>query len=87
MLSNKLPKFVLRGKHNVLADLKVEKGKKTNFLLVTGASSFIKGAGSLTPALSTIYVCDANSGHLFAYGLRFNRTAYSQAVPSEIGFG
>lgn len=82
-LSEKVGKFILASKYNVLVDLKVERGKKVNLLLATGGSQYIKGGAALQPAMSTIYVCDANSGRFCAYGVQYNATAYKSAAPSE----
>ncbi len=83
-LSGRTGKFTLVGKTNVLVDLAVEKGKKVNFLLVTGSAQFIRGGASLNPAGSTIYVCNANTGAFVAYGMAFNATQFAQAVPTEV---
>lgn len=54
-------------KRNVVADLKVEKGKKPSFVMATGIVNW-KGVGGLQrPANSVCYVCDANTGRFGAY--------------------
>ncbi|HTN76642.1 MAG TPA: hypothetical protein VL096_15390 [Pirellulaceae bacterium] len=83
-LNNKTAAFTLGGKYNVMTDLKIAKGKKVNFLLVSGSANFVRGGGSLTPASSAIYVCDANTGAFVSYGLAYSSTAYATATPAEI---
>ena len=83
-LSGRTGAFTLGGKTNVLTDLKVEKGKKVNFLLVTGGAAFIRGGATLNPAPSAIYVCNANTGAFVAYGMAFNATTFAQGTPTEV---
>jgi hypothetical protein len=66
-----------QGKHNVLNDLGgVEEGKKPNYVMVTGAASFYRGADAMTaPGGCVVYVADANTGKFAAYGMGYNRTA------------
>jgi hypothetical protein len=56
-------------KRNVVADLKVEKGKKPAFLLATGIVTWRGFPGPVRPANCVAYVCDANTGRFGAYGV------------------
>ena len=67
-------------KHNVLADLGVEKGKKPNFLLATGQAQFRSTGGAVQFAGSIVYVADANTGAWAAYALPWNRQAETVGV-------
>lgn len=62
-------------KHNVIADLGVEKGKKPQFLLATGQAQFRSTGGAIQFAGSIVYVADANTGNWAAYALPWNRQA------------
>jgi hypothetical protein len=84
VMNNRGYTFSLVGKTNVMADLKIEKGKKVNFLLVSGSTNFVRGGGALQPASSTLYVCDANSGAFVAYGMAYAANALATVTPSEI---
>jgi len=54
-------------KRNVVADLKVEKGKKPAFVMASGAVNWRGFSGLQRPAQSVCYVCDANTGRFGAY--------------------
>lgn len=56
-------------KRNIVADLKVEKGKKPSFIMATGVLTFRGFAGPIRPANCVVYVCDANSGRFGAYAV------------------
>lgn len=84
VMNNRAYTFSLVGKTNVLADLKLEKGKKVNMLMVSGQTNFVRGGGPLQPAGSTLYVCDANTGAFVAYGLAYPANALAAATPAEI---
>jgi len=84
VMNNRGYTFSLVGKTNVMADLKIEKGKKVNFLLVSGSTNFIRGGGTLQPASATLYVCDANSGAFVAYGMAYPANALATVTPAEI---
>lgn len=62
-------------KHNVIADLGIEKDKKPRFLITTGQASFRSTGGTLQFASSIVYVADANTGNWAAYALPWNRQA------------
>ncbi len=66
----------------VLGDLKVERGKKVNLLMVSGQTTFVRGGAGANPANSTLYVCDANTGAFVAYGMLYPRTALAAAAPA-----
>lgn len=61
-------------KHNVVADLGIERGKKPQYLMVTGRVAF-RGGGQLRPADCMVYVVDGNTGNFAAYILPWNRQA------------
>jgi hypothetical protein len=84
VMNNRSYTFTLVGKYNVLADLKVDRTKKINLLMVSGQTTFIRGGAAANPANSTIYVCDANSGAFVAYGMLYPRTALAAAAPAAI---
>lgn len=84
VMNNRTYAFTLIGKTNVLVDLKIEKGKKLNLLMVPGATQFVRGGGALQPAGAALYVCDANSGAFVAYGMAYPGSALAAAVRSEI---
>ena len=65
-------------KHNVVADLGIERGKKPQYLMVTGRASF-RGSG-VRPADSVVYVVDGNTGNFAAYILPWNRQAVNVGV-------
>lgn len=76
-------------KHNVIADLGVEKGtKKPSFLMATGAAQFRSTGGAIQFAGCIVYVADANTGNWAAYALPWNRQAESvgvtQAFPMKL---
>jgi hypothetical protein len=70
-------------KHNVIADLGVQAGKKPDYVMVTGQASFTRGGATNTPAGCVVYVADANTGHFAAYSFMFNRTAYRAGAPQQ----
>jgi hypothetical protein len=84
VMNNRTYKFSLGGKYNVLADLKLEKGKKVNMLLVAGNTGFIRGGGAAQPATASLYVCDANTGAFVAYGMGYPANSIATGTPSEI---
>lgn len=84
VMNNRSYTFTLIGKTNVLADLKLEKGKKVNMLMVSGQTNFIRGGGTLQPAQATLYVCDANTGAFVAYGFAYPATALAAVTPAEV---
>ncbi len=67
-------------KHNVVADLGVERGKKPSYLMVTGRAAFRVRAGGFRPADSLVYVVDANTGNFAAYALPWSNQAATQGV-------
>lgn len=54
-------------KRNIVADLKVEKGKKPSFVMATGIVNFRGFPGPQRPANTVAYVCDANTGRFGTY--------------------
>jgi hypothetical protein len=67
-------------KHNVVADLGVERGKKPSYLMVTGRAAFRVRAGGFRPADSLVYVVDSNTGNYAAYGL-----PWSNQIATQVG--
>ena len=67
-------------KTNILGDLPAEKGKTPNYVIVTGAYSVPAVSGNVKPANSVVYVADANTGMVVAYGLPWNRTQSNSGV-------
>jgi len=71
-----LPRLQYAGgtyKGNILGDLPPEKGKAPNYLIVTGAYSVPAAAGNARPANSVVYIADANTGGVVAYGMVWNK--------------
>lgn len=75
-----------RYRHNVVADLGVEQGKKPNYIMVTGAASFRAGGAAVRPADSLLYVVDGNTGRFAAYSLPWNRNAAATNTPQSFPF-
>jgi hypothetical protein len=73
-------------RHNVISDLGVERGKNPNYVIVTGQADFQRGGTAATPALSAVYVADANTGNFAAYGLMWNRTLARSNTPQRGAF-
>ena len=69
---------------NVVNDLGVEKGKMPKYVMVTGTTQFLRGAGAARPANCVVYVADANTGNFAAYSLPWSRTLESNNRP-QIG--
>jgi hypothetical protein len=70
-------------RHNVIADLGVQQGKKPNYVMVTGQANFQRGAGAMTPATTVIYVADGNTGNFAAYTVMWNRNASRGLQPMQ----
>ncbi len=71
-------------RYNVTQDLGVETGKRPNFAMVTGATNFLRGSAARgVPALSVVYVMDANTGNFAAYGIQWDRTAARAGTPQK----
>ena len=70
-------------KYNVIADLGVQAGKNPDYVMVTGAANFQRGAAATTPAGCAVYVADANTGNFAAYTIMFNRTLYRAGAPQQ----
>jgi len=60
--------------------LKVEKGKKPSYLLVTGQINVAGGYGGQRPAHSLCYVADANSGEVAAFTFPWAKAATTAGV-------
>jgi hypothetical protein len=67
-------------KANVANVLKVEKGKKPAYLMVTGTIQVAGTAGGQRPAASLCYVCDANSGDIAAFSFPWVKAATNVGV-------
>jgi hypothetical protein len=61
----------------------LNKGKKPNYVMVTGQMDFLRGAAMSRPANTVIYVCDTNSGNFAAWGIPWNRTIAQQGRPQQ----
>lgn len=72
-------------KRNVIADLgSQQQGGNSSYVIVTGQADFQRaGTGGGVPAMSAVYVADANSGNFVAYGLMWNRTAARANTPQK----
>jgi len=68
-------------KGNVLNDLGVQRGKAPKFVMVTGQASFVRGAGVNQPGRTVVYIADANSGNMVAYGFQWNQNAQKAGAP------
>jgi hypothetical protein len=68
-------------KHNVVADLGIDTGKKPKYLMVTGLAPFSRGSSAVRTADSLVYVADENTGHFAAYALPWNRNAAAANAP------
>jgi len=73
-------KFGAAFKRNVVADLKVEKGKKPSFVMSTGVVNFRGFTGQKRPANCVIYVADANTGLFAAYMVPWTPGAFAAGV-------
>jgi hypothetical protein len=78
-------KFNMAGKTNVLAPLKVEKGKKVSLLMVSGVTRFVGAAGAgVNVAGGCVYVMDGNSGRFICYNFAFAPNALATGVEGEV---
>ena len=68
-------------KKNVIADLGIEKTKKPNYLLLTGQARFAGRGGQARPALSIVYVIDANTGAFSTYSIPWNSNLHVRGTP------
>ncbi len=68
-------------KGNVLNDLQVQRGKAPKFVMVAGQSTFVRGAGINQPGRTVVYVADANTGNMVAYGFQWNQNAQKAGAP------
>ena len=82
MLYPRLGKFGAKYTVNVFNALQVQQGKKPKLLMVTGGASFSGGAtGNLRPANVVVYVADAESGNVAAYGILWSRAMEAAGRP------
>jgi hypothetical protein len=65
-------------RRNVAADLGVVQGKQPKYMLVTGNLEPKGTVSNTRPALSLVYVADANSGNYVGYMLPWNSAALNQ---------
>ena len=63
-------------KRNIVADLKVGKGKPS-FVMATGMVAFKGFSGAQRPANCVVYVCDANTGRFGAYVIPWTPGAFA----------
>lgn len=73
-------------KHNVWTDLGAPKTKNTKYVMVTGAASFVRGAGTTRPAGSILYVADSVTGGVVAYNVAWDRSASASGRSQSGGF-
>ena len=73
VLNHRTGKFAALFSTNVTKDLGPSKNAK--YQMVTGLVNFNRGASPIRPGLSVVYVLDANSGKLAAYGIPWQRDA------------
>jgi len=66
---------------NVVADLGVERGKKPQYLIVSGLANFPGPRSGIKPANAVIYVVDGNTGNIAAYGIPWNQAYESAGRP------
>jgi hypothetical protein len=67
-------------KTNVANVLSVEKGKKPNYLMVTGTINVAGGYGGARPAACLCYVVDSNTGEVAAFSFPWAKSATSAGV-------
>jgi len=68
---------------NVANVLKVEKGKKPNYLMATGTIQVAGTAGGQRPASSLCYVVDANTGDAVAFTFPWVKAATAIGAPQS----
>jgi hypothetical protein len=61
-------------KANVASDLEVQKGKKPNYLIATGAFNFSASYNNFKPAKCLVYVADGNTGDIACYTFPWSST-------------
>ena len=67
---------------NVMNDLGVDPSKNPKFLMVTGIADLSRGTtGQVQPSTSVVYVAEITTGKLAAYGIPWNRTAWTAGRP------
>lgn len=68
---------------NVTADLGLEKGKDTDYVLSVGGISALRGGntGTSAPAMCVVYVADGNTGNVVGYSLLWNTTLAKSGRP------
>jgi len=71
-------------RHNVIADLGADRGKKTKYLMATGAINARTTGGSVKPADSVLYVVNDSTGMMAAYAFPWNRQAASSGAPQAL---
>jgi hypothetical protein len=69
---------------NIVGDLGVERGKKPQYLMVSGLANFPGARSGIKPANSVIYIVDGNTGNVAAYGIPWNQ-AFESAGRPQIG--
>ena len=79
VLNHRTGKFAALFTTNVTKDKKKKKNPK--YQMVTGLVNFNRGASQVRPGMSVVYVLDANSGKLAAYGIPWQRDAAATGRP------
>jgi hypothetical protein len=71
-------------KTNVIKDLGVEADKKPDYLMVTGAATFVGQTGQQQPGRCVVYVLDQNTGNFAGYGFTWNKT-FASSLRAQSG--
>lgn len=87
ILNPRSGKFMGHFKTNVTTALPVEKGKKPQYMLVTGNWQPVGFGGNQRPANSVVYVADANTGMFAAYYVPWVKGAASANAPQAGALG
>jgi hypothetical protein len=71
-------------KTNVIKDLGVEADKKPDYLMTTGAATFVGQSGQQQPGRCVVYVLDQNTGNFAGYGFTWNKT-FASSLRQQTG--
>ena len=80
VLNHRTGKFSALFQRNVSPDLG-GLSKNAKYQMVTGLMNFQRGASIVRPGLSVVYVLDATSGRMMAYGIPWQREAATTGRP------
>ena len=70
-------------RYNVVGDLQVERNKRPKYLLATGQAIFVTGGNLRALGNSVVYVADANTGIVGAYGVPWDRPTSVAGMPQN----